>query len=87
MKKVAIVAMLEGEGYENVANVFRRAAENGLSDAAKHEVHGYWYVDKTRAWFTQNRPKQVTAAKLDTDSATEKINRWVNTGKTIHRCK
>ena len=88
MKKAALVAMLENEGFKDVKNVFRHAAENGLSKAAKHENHGYWCVAKARAWFTQNRPKQVSAATPDTSSATAKTNPWEDTGRiTTHRCK
>lgn len=58
MKKAALIAMLESEGYKNVENTFRHSGGiGGLSEAAKHQSHGYWYVDKARAWFEQEKAK------------------------------
>jgi hypothetical protein len=87
MKRVALIALLENEGFKEVEKVFKSAAENGLSVAAKHNEFGYWYVKKVRTFFTQKRARQVTPATPDLNSATVETNSWANTGTIIHRCK
>jgi len=87
MKRAALVAMLENEGFNNVAMVFKNAVVNGLRAKAGHKNFGYWYVKKARTFFTQKRAKQETVATPDTNSAIVKTISWENTGMTVHRCK
>lgn len=53
MKKAALIAKLEAEGFLETDKAFRHSGENGLREAAKAEKHGYWRVNETIAWFTQ----------------------------------
>jgi len=67
MKRAALIAMLEAEGFDKVADKFRRSYPNdhGLHDAAKHKDHNYWYVDKARDWFIQEQGEPKLANKPD----------------------
>lgn len=75
MKRAALIAMLNKEGFAKVSDKFRRSQpnDNGLHDAAKHKDHNYWYVDKARAWFVQEQGEPNIAKKPDDTNQNKKM--------------
>lgn len=58
MKKAALIAKLEAEGFASIESAFRHSEINGLRLAAKTEKHGYWHVNEAISWFEQNQPRE-----------------------------
>lgn len=75
MKRAALIAKLNEEGFAKVPDKFRRSQpnDNGLHDAAKHKDHNYWYVDKARAWFVQEQGEPNIAKKPDVTIQNKKM--------------
>lgn len=85
MKRNALIALLEAEGYESVEVAFRHSSgKDGLSAAAKHEKHGYWYVEKARKWFAQEKSK---SPHEDDIRHNNQLNKWSGLEKTTHKIK
>lgn len=57
MKKAALIAKLEAEGFSAAESAFRHSEVNGLRHVAKAEKFGYWRENETIAWFEQNQPR------------------------------
>lgn len=75
MKKAALIAKLEAEGFLETDKAFRHSDVNGLREAAKADKHGYWFVNKTLAWFEQkySRTKQSKVEQIPPSAGIEQL--------------